>query len=551
MASWWCPEVRRLLLMLVLLLGCAWMSQAARVAHVVLVPLPEVSHCREMVSIGRELHARGHKVVLFVPDYFKVRRCTEPAPLDGEDLEVRVFITDVYTATKIGDHLEKMAEEQSRGAAVLSVRDIMGEVCRSYVEGKRDVDMLRRQKVDFMLVDGSQIAHCLTLLPAYLGVPFAAVTSFFSPTDCGMPLPASYYPHPMSALPGNMGLVGRVRNFFHYVLVGMTDAFLGPSFHQGEALGKRLFYADYNNLIKKAALYLENSDYVVDYPKATFPNFVQVGGLTAAPARPLPGPLRKFFDEAGEKGVVVVSFGSHLLTPPPLLEEKLLNAFRKVDARVLLRLNTTAVMKKFRNIQVASWFPQNDAIGHPSTRLLVSHCGKNSFFEALYHAVPILCTPFYSDTVGTAVRVTEFGVGLSLDLNIVSAETIAYTVNTLLKEKSYHKRMNAASALFHSRPGTPAERAADAIEHVIQYGGSQTRPRSVDMGFFQYSGLDIALVVFLMVIGITVVLFAAYRYIPAYLQARREASTEHEAAGSSKVLVCVFIAFIAAFYIFL
>ncbi|KAK7498410.1 hypothetical protein BaRGS_00010364, partial [Batillaria attramentaria] len=58
---WWCPDVTQVLLVVLLMLGCTCLSHAARVSRVALLPLPEVSHCREMVSIGRELHARGHQ----------------------------------------------------------------------------------------------------------------------------------------------------------------------------------------------------------------------------------------------------------------------------------------------------------------------------------------------------------------------------------------------------------------------------------------------------------------------------------------------------------
>nr|KAG5707634.1 hypothetical protein BaRGS_031016 [Batillaria attramentaria] len=322
------------------MLGCTCLSHAARVSRVALLPLPEVSHCREMVSIGRELHARGHQVILLVPDYFKVRRCTEPAPTDTDDLEIRTFTTHADTAEKIGDHLESLPEEIAKGNTAVSVRDVMVDVCRSYIQGKKELDKLRRERA--------------------------------SGHDADRRVPDGALPDTDPSLPGRV-------------------------FRGGDVLGKRLYFVDYNNLIRKASLYLENSDHVVDYPKATFPNFVQVGGLTAAPARPLPGPLQRFFDGAEDKGVVVV----------------------------------------YRNLQIASWFPQNDALGHLNTRLLVSHCGqKNSFFEALYHAVPVLCTPLHPETLGTAVRVAEFGVGQNLDLLISSAETITYTINSLLKDKS-------------------------------------------------------------------------------------------------------------------
>ncbi|XP_076438393.1 UDP-glucuronosyltransferase 3A1-like [Babylonia areolata] len=142
-------------------------------------------------------------------------------------------------------------------------------------------------------------------------------------------------------------------------------------------------------------------------------------------------------------------------------------------------------MSRLKNVQTVSWFPQNDALGHPNTRLFVSHCGKNSFFEALFHGVPMLCCHFAgSDVLGTAARVAEYGVGLSIDLLTASADSVAAAITTLLTEKAYTRRMKAASKLFHSRPHSPAGRAATAIEHVLRYGGGYLRPRAIEMNYF-------------------------------------------------------------------
>ncbi len=32
-------------------------------------------------------------------------------------------------------------------------------------------------------------------------------------------------------------------------------------------------------------------------------------------------------------------------------------------------------------LQVVSWLPQNDVLGHPRTRAFLSHCGANSLYE--------------------------------------------------------------------------------------------------------------------------------------------------------------------------
>ena len=47
-------------------------------------------------------------------------------------------------------------------------------------------------------------------------------------------------------------------------------------------------------------------------------------------------------------------------------------------------------------MQVATWIPQNDVLGHKQTRVFLSHCGANSLYEAAYHGVPIVGLPFFA-----------------------------------------------------------------------------------------------------------------------------------------------------------
>jgi hypothetical protein len=42
-----------------------------------------------------------------------------------------------------------------------------------------------------------------------------------------------------------------------------------------------------------------------------------------------------------------------------------------------------------------------DVLGHPATRLLVSHCGLHSVYEAAFHGVPVVGVPFMFEQVNT------------------------------------------------------------------------------------------------------------------------------------------------------
>lgn len=41
-------------------------------------------------------------------------------------------------------------------------------------------------------------------------------------------------------------------------------------------------------------------------------------------------------------------------------------------------------------LQVVTWMPQNDILGHPKTRVFVTHCGMNSLYEVRSSALVAL-----------------------------------------------------------------------------------------------------------------------------------------------------------------
>lgn len=53
-----------------------------------------------------------------------------------------------------------------------------------------------------------------------------------------------------------------------------------------------------------------------------------------------------------------------------------------------------------------------DVLGHPATRLLVSHCGLHSIYEAAFHGVPVVGLPFMFEQVRAAATASELHQGI-------------------------------------------------------------------------------------------------------------------------------------------
>ena len=72
--------------------------------------------------------------------------------------------------------------------------------------------------------------------------------------------------------------------------------------------------------------------------------------------------------------------------------------------------------------------------GHPKTKVFVSNCGLNGVFEALYHAVPIVCIPMFGDHYDVATRVRIKEIGIEIPLEELTSQVLVEAVKTVLED---------------------------------------------------------------------------------------------------------------------
>lgn len=129
---------------------------------------------------------------------------------------------------------------------------------------------------------------------------------------------------------------------------------------------------------------------IMDGLRPVMPNFQFVGMLSCRPPRPLPQELEDFMAAGKERGVVYLSFGS-VFKPSDMSNSTramLLKALGRLGRRVLVRWDAEAPQGLPNRIKLARWLPQQDILGHSSTRLFITHGGPNSFQECLCHQKP-------------------------------------------------------------------------------------------------------------------------------------------------------------------
>ncbi len=130
--------------------------------------------------------------------------------------------------------------------------------------------------------------------------------------------------------------------------------------------------------------------------------------------------------DKSKEGVVLVTFGSLLTGIPSELKDKLMEAFVQINKPVIFKHENEETRGR---IKVLKWLPQNDILGHPNTKLFISHCGKNGFWESVYHGVPIICMAIHGETFTTMVKVTTYGIGSSINIFDDAVAEMAATIN--------------------------------------------------------------------------------------------------------------------------
>jgi hypothetical protein len=86
------------------------------------------------------------------------------------------------------------------------------------------------------------------------------------------------------------------------------------------------------------------------------------------------------------------------------------------------------------NVLVVPWVDYNDVLGHPATRLFISHCGIHSMWEAAFHGVPVIGVPFQMEQRENTLKLASHGMGE------VNKESVAYRGKWVKKSSIIFKR---------------------------------------------------------------------------------------------------------------
>lgn len=139
------------------------------------------------------------------------------------------------------------------------------------------------------------------------------------------------------------------------------------------------------SLVQKADLWLMRVDFTFEFPRPTMPNVVYIGGFQGKPSKPLPSEFEEFVQSFGEH-VIVVTLGTLLSDLGPELTKSFASAFASLPQKVVWRHVGKRPVTLGNNTMLVEWLPQNDLLGHPKTKVFVTHGGTDGLYEAIYHS---------------------------------------------------------------------------------------------------------------------------------------------------------------------
>ncbi|XP_025100126.1 2-hydroxyacylsphingosine 1-beta-galactosyltransferase-like [Pomacea canaliculata] len=448
--------------------------------RVVFMPSPFTSHINYHTNVARTLARQGHEVWLTMPDYIVNRRVLDTTNLTVIEYKTLKNFEEIMTAAFPGNYFKGLSDDFS------VIMSIGLQFCDTLLTNASFFQKVKELRPDLFVFDNLRFMKMMTIISYRLGVPFAFLGITFDPCDQRIPIQPCNIPVPFFSYNHHMSFLQRVLSTVIHVFSSVVDGF---SYKDAVSrYAPEMPFLTIDMLVARAEIWLVDTDHILDYPRPSMPNVKLIGGTATGPGKPLPPQFKSFMDDTKE-GVVIVSFGTYVLSPPEAITQKIISVLQNLPFKSIFRCNISSPNSK--KILTSSWIPQNDLLAHPNTRVFFSHCGSNGQYEALFHAVPVVCTPLFLDQFYNAERMRVKGMAETVDLNTVSTHELHSTILKVATNTSYKQAITKASELFKIEFGVPVEKAAYWLDHVMKYGGRHLRSSGHEVPFLQFSCWDV------------------------------------------------------------
>ncbi|KAM4050233.1 UDP-glucuronosyltransferase 3A1-like [Anomaloglossus baeobatrachus] len=487
------------------------------------------SHYLLMDKISRILHNNGHEVRMFLqfgdgmlPDHV-LRQSPYPVSSYSLGEKYKQEFRDLFVESQ-----KKYLKGRYDLDAFMVFMGQLSYQCNITLHQADILNFLKEGKYDLAVIEGFN--PCSFLVADRLGVPYIAFFPgiFMNAGRVGAHGPLSYVPLFQSRLTDRMDFFDRVKNTVMYAGSYMVDRMIDASFQkvidEHFPAGSRPSIAD---LQLDAELWIYNVDFTIEFPRPLLPNIKCIGGLLAGPAKPVSADLEAFISDSGDSGFIVVTLGSMISSLPVMEFLKEMNGgFAQMRQKVIWRYERSRWpidVEVAPNIRLVDWLSQNDLLGHPKVRLLVTHGGMNSLMEAVYHGVPVLGIPLFGDQNENLIRIKAKNMGTFIPPEEMEAEKFANTMRRVIEDSRYKTTAMKQSVILRSRPLPPDRELLGWVEHIIQCGGGgHLRPYSYQQPWYQQHLLDVLLFIATIVVVILYLIVKVVRLLISFLSPNRK-----------------------------
>lgn len=203
----------------------------------------------------------------------------------------------------------------------------------------------------------------------------------------------------------------------------------------------------------------------LDFPRTKLPgNFHYAGPFVSQAARP---PVEFPWERIDGRPIIYASLGT-ARTMQPAIFRLIAEACQNLDVQLVLSLGGRLSPETLGDLPgeplVVRYAPQLELV--KMAKLVITHGGSNTVFEALLEGKPMIVIPVAHDQPAIAARLKRLKLAEVLSVKWLSAERIRAAVVKVLNDESYQDAAAWIQATLRSTCGV--ERAAKVIEQAME-----------------------------------------------------------------------------------
>ncbi|XP_014292886.1 UDP-glycosyltransferase UGT4 isoform X2 [Halyomorpha halys] len=493
-------------------------------------PLSPMSHVNAFAPLFKKLSENGHNLTM-------VSSFQHNAPLKNCS-----YITIKNNINEIFGDKRDIFKEISKYSQPLTMHPYLRRKVRNLTETCLKENCLRElmegnYEFDLMISESLYLFETFIAFGHIFNIPVISIDahapSAWSSYLTGNVHPYSYVPNYRLALTDRMTFKERLMNTLLNLQEMLVNYYLIP---EQERLIRT--YLSYNgtydfppllDMLRNISLVLADAHFSLGYVRPYLPNVVEVGGMTShTGGNKLNEELQNLLDES-ENGLIYFTTGSiiNLNYLPKEMTDTFMSVFGQLKQTVIMKWESGELPNKPKNVITKKWLPQNGILAHPNCRLFITHGGVHSLTEAIYHKVPLVVIPFFSDQFYNALMAEKQGFAKVLNYENFTNETLMSAINSVINNAEFKKNIERRSLILQDKDQSSLKKAVYWVEYVLRHKGAKhLRPASLDLNIFQYFLLDMIALIILFILGcfslVVLFLYLIIKFVKRFIRSKQK-----------------------------